>query len=201
MTRHTFEPQHMMATKAMHKLGDISRDVPDLCIVNAMEGDNYIGAWVEGFGFIGVKFPKATTRPLTFEEIKRYDGMRLRINSTVLPTPLKIRAGDQGVGSSVHTEGCQHDWSDPVDVHSMPKHCTKCKMWYTDYSPPEELPEKWEIVEDGWAFQTNVWHGILALAAKEGESSGKFLDIEGPTKEAAVLRGMNYILNNPEGEL
>ena len=62
----------MMATKAIHNLGDISRDIPDLCYINTEDDDNYIGGWVSGFGFINVKFPKNTTRELTPEEYKKY---------------------------------------------------------------------------------------------------------------------------------
>ena len=68
-------PRFMMATKAMSggiQPIDISRDEPDLCQVWSEAGDNYIGAWETGFGFVNVRFPKATTRPLTDEEITRY---------------------------------------------------------------------------------------------------------------------------------
>ena len=61
-------PHYMMATTAIHQLGDISREKLDLCIIEGEEGENYIGQWVEGYGFINVKFPKATTRELTGEE-------------------------------------------------------------------------------------------------------------------------------------
>lgn len=73
--------RHMMATTAIHKLGDISRDEPDLCIVYKEDEENYIGNWVEGFGFIEVKFPKETTRPLTEEEKKSHIGKYLTINN------------------------------------------------------------------------------------------------------------------------
>jgi hypothetical protein len=69
--------KYMMATKANHLLGDISRDVPDLCLVSDEGGDSYIGNWVEGLGFFNVEFPKATTRELTPEEIEKYHGRRL----------------------------------------------------------------------------------------------------------------------------
>ena len=83
-------PRYMMATKADHQLGDISRDEPDICRVESEDGDNYIGAWVTGFGFFNVKFPKDTTRDLTPEEIDHYDGRHYRINSQ--PSfPIKVR--------------------------------------------------------------------------------------------------------------
>lgn len=66
--------KYMMATTAIHKTGDINRKEPDLCIIFKEEDDNYIGNWVTGFGFIGVKFPKNTTRDLTPEEVEKYHG-------------------------------------------------------------------------------------------------------------------------------
>lgn len=63
-----FEPRYMMATKADHQLGDISRDEPDFCWITGEDEDNYIGHWITGFGFVNVKFPKETTRDLTPEE-------------------------------------------------------------------------------------------------------------------------------------
>ena len=66
--------KYMMATKAIHKTGDISRETPDICIVSNEDKDNYIGNWIYGFGFIDVKFPKATTRKLTTAEVKHYHG-------------------------------------------------------------------------------------------------------------------------------
>lgn len=71
--------RYMMATKAIHKLGDISRDLPDLAWIEGEDGDDYIGVWVEGFGFADVRFPKATTRELTAEERERYDGAHLEL--------------------------------------------------------------------------------------------------------------------------
>lgn len=70
-------PKYMMATTAIHKLGDISSDTPDICIVHGEDGDDYIGHWVTGLGFIDVRFPKATTFDLTDEDKAKYNGMRL----------------------------------------------------------------------------------------------------------------------------
>lgn len=75
---------YLMATKAMHKLGDISRDEPDLCVVFSETDTDYIGRWVEGFGFANVRFPKATTRELTAEEKARYDGRYLAMGDVLL---------------------------------------------------------------------------------------------------------------------
>lgn len=89
--------RYMMATRAYHKLGDISGDAPDLCVVNPKvkhvpgdgtsvdeifnlpapnvpDGDYYVGQWVSGFGFTNVHFPVETTRPLTEEEIVKFEN-------------------------------------------------------------------------------------------------------------------------------
>ena len=68
MTDKTF-PRYMMGTKASTKLGhDISRDEYDYCYIQRQEADNYIGSWVEGFGFFDVEFPVESTRECTPEE-------------------------------------------------------------------------------------------------------------------------------------
>ena len=78
------EHRYMMATRAIHRMGDISREEPDLCVVDkdlvfvshpadGLGGDCYVGMWVEGFGFFNVYFPVSTTRPLTEEEIQHYE--------------------------------------------------------------------------------------------------------------------------------
>lgn len=82
-------PKYMMATTAIAKIGDISRDEPDICRIDREEGDDYIGAWVTGFGFFDVRFPKATTRELTDAEFEHYNGKRYQISSQP-PIPLKI---------------------------------------------------------------------------------------------------------------
>ena len=71
--------KYMMATKAIHMLGDISRDEEDLCLIHGKDPENYIGSWVTGFGFIDVKFPKKTTRELTQDEIEKYNSMSVQI--------------------------------------------------------------------------------------------------------------------------
>lgn len=58
-----------MGTEAHHSLGDISRENPDALIVRETHPDCYIGEWLTGFGFVGVRFPKSTTRPLTVPEL------------------------------------------------------------------------------------------------------------------------------------
>jgi hypothetical protein len=58
-----------MGTTAHHKLGDISRTEPDVFIVREEWPEDYMGEWLTGFGFINVRFPKATSRPLTVVEL------------------------------------------------------------------------------------------------------------------------------------
>lgn len=91
------DTKYMMATKAMHKTGDISRAIPDLCVVTDLDAENYIGNWVTGFGFVEVKFPKATTRELTFAEIEKYHGMPLAIGEMLA----FINLTDEKVGRPV----------------------------------------------------------------------------------------------------
>lgn len=79
----------MMATKAVHGLGDISRPNDDLCVITDEDGDNYIGNWMTGFGFVSVKFPKSTTRPLTTDEVDHYHGMPIGIGDAVFFLNLK----------------------------------------------------------------------------------------------------------------
>jgi hypothetical protein len=64
----------MIATTALHQLGDISRDEPDFCIIYSEADDAYIGRWLEGLGFENVRFPKETTRDLTSEEQEMVDA-------------------------------------------------------------------------------------------------------------------------------
>lgn len=81
--------KYMMATKAIHKLGDISNDSPDLCYIYGEDEQNYIGNWITGFGFINVKFPKETTRDLTPEEIEEYNNTYFQLASNP-PFKLKV---------------------------------------------------------------------------------------------------------------
>lgn len=66
----------MWATTAIHKLGDISRDEGDHCHIFGEDGDNYVGNWITGYGFIEVRFPKSTTRDLTPEEAEEQKKIR-----------------------------------------------------------------------------------------------------------------------------
>jgi hypothetical protein len=79
--------KYMIATKAIHMLGDISRKEEDLCIISKEDEENYIGMWVTGFGFFDVKFPKETTRELTQEEVNKYNETYVQINNQV---PVKL---------------------------------------------------------------------------------------------------------------
>ena len=71
----------MMATTAIHQLGDISSEEPDICVIYDEDDKNWIGNWVYGFGFFNIRFPKATTRELTSEEIEYYQEASVQINN------------------------------------------------------------------------------------------------------------------------
>lgn len=73
--------RYMMATVAHHQLGDISSDRPMLCDIDGEDEENYIGNWVEGFGFVEVQFPKATTRELTDDEKNFHNGRTLMMGT------------------------------------------------------------------------------------------------------------------------
>lgn len=83
------EPQHVrMATAAFTctkdepdaHYTDISRDEPDFCVVYGEHADGCLkGRWVEGFGFVGVHFPRETTREITPDEQERYQALNLVI--------------------------------------------------------------------------------------------------------------------------
>jgi len=64
----------MFGTVAEHKLGDVSRFGKSLewhlCRVRDT-GEEFVGQWVLGFCFIGIKFSKATTRELSADEMAR----------------------------------------------------------------------------------------------------------------------------------
>lgn len=81
--------KYMMATVATHKTGDISRNIPDLCVIGESDDENYIGNWVTGFGFVDVKFPKATTRELTVEEVEKYHGSVVAVGNCCIVLNLK----------------------------------------------------------------------------------------------------------------
>lgn len=78
--------RHMMATVAHHKLGDVSRDKPDLAWIREEHDDHYVGEWVSGLGLINLRFPKATTRDLTDVERERYAGCVVETAGRVTPT-------------------------------------------------------------------------------------------------------------------
>jgi hypothetical protein len=74
----------MMATKAKHPVGDLSLSKPCLCIIDREEGDYYVGSWVLGFCVIDMKFPKVSTRELTEEEVKHWNGRGLCVGNRLV---------------------------------------------------------------------------------------------------------------------
>ena len=73
--------RYMMATVAHHQLGDISSGQPTLCDIDSEDEENYIGNWVDGFGFMEVRFPKVTTRELTDNEKSYHNGRVLMMGN------------------------------------------------------------------------------------------------------------------------
>lgn len=73
----------MWATTAIHKLGDISRDLGDFCEIWYEDDENWIGNWITGYGFVEVKFPKSTTRELAPEESEAQSKMRYALGSGI----------------------------------------------------------------------------------------------------------------------
>lgn len=79
------KPKYMMATTALHTMGDISSKTPDLCVISSEDQDNYIGMWVFGYGFFNVKFPKSSTRELTPEEKNEWNGQLTELSGMLRP--------------------------------------------------------------------------------------------------------------------
>jgi hypothetical protein len=61
--------RYIWATTAEHSLGDISRDEGDIAMVTHADETHHVGHWLTGFGFINVRFPKATSRELSWVEL------------------------------------------------------------------------------------------------------------------------------------
>ena len=111
-------PVYKMATKAEHLMGDISRKDADLCVIHSEDDKNYIGNWVEGYGFIDVRFPKETTRDLTEEEINHFNrgiccmgGMYwyLHVGKSTEPGLLAVEDLDAGLKVDVTTQNSLYE--------------------------------------------------------------------------------------------
>lgn len=81
----TQSDRYMMATQAIHAVGNISRDEPHLAIVYRETERDYIGEWATGVGFINVRFPKETTRELTEDEKTLYRSRLIEIGGMTRP--------------------------------------------------------------------------------------------------------------------
>ncbi len=66
---------------AIHKLGNIGREEDDFIRVFEEDEEYYIGNFVQGFGFIDVKFKKRDCRSLTKEEVDHLNGRWHGINN------------------------------------------------------------------------------------------------------------------------
>jgi len=85
------KPKYLMGTKAIHLLGDISRDEFDLFSTSAETEKYWIGMWVTGFGFFNVLFPKETSRELTNEEVEKYNKTYVQLSSN---PPIKLNVSN-----------------------------------------------------------------------------------------------------------
>lgn len=85
--------RYMMATQAIHAVGNISRDEPSLAIVYDETERDYVGEWATGMGFINVRFPKETTRDLTDEERTFYGSKRIEVGGLSRPIDLGKKEG------------------------------------------------------------------------------------------------------------
>jgi len=81
--------KYMMATTAIHKLGDLSRNPSDLCRVSKESVTDYYGMWITGMSVFNIRFPKETTRELTKEEIEKYNNTYIQL-SNYTPQKLKV---------------------------------------------------------------------------------------------------------------
>jgi hypothetical protein len=76
------KPRYMIlkgGSPAIHKLGDIGREVDDLIFVQSETDDHFIGIFVEGFGFMDVEFQKNDCRPLTHGEFEKLNNSQIRL--------------------------------------------------------------------------------------------------------------------------
>ena len=63
----------LLATRAYHRLGDVSRKKLDLCFVSGETEKFFIGCWYKHSFLTDVIFPKKTTRKIaSAEEAKKY---------------------------------------------------------------------------------------------------------------------------------
>ncbi len=81
-------PGYMMAMEATHQTGPLKKlddedNEPELCHVTRTVLDEYVGQFIEGMGFMGVRFPVKTTRRLTEEEFNKYHGRTMSINGGI----------------------------------------------------------------------------------------------------------------------
>jgi len=102
--------RYLMATTARHALGDLSRDQPHLALIYGEDGDDWIGEWVTGIGYINVRFPKANCRELTAEERAEYQNRIVQAGNGTFRIDIagEDACGARGIGDhdcAEHGEG------------------------------------------------------------------------------------------------
>jgi len=75
------EPRYLMGNEAYHLLGDIGRDEDDIFQAYGETEDYWIGAWITGYGYFNVCFPKETSRELTPEEVEYWSKQYIAVGS------------------------------------------------------------------------------------------------------------------------
>ena len=76
--------RYMMGTIAHHGCaGDVSKESPHICLVyyEDEDGNDWIGQWLEEPEVFDVRFPKQSTRDLTWEEKQLYHKRRLVVGN------------------------------------------------------------------------------------------------------------------------
>lgn len=160
----------MMATEAQHLTGDISSNTPDLCVVHGEESDNWIGNWVTGFGFMNVKFPKATTRELTQEEKEKYHNNWIAVGSqfryqlkTNMPENLEPKLRDKTIvvitrNSTYRFGPADENGERTISRDGKPLKHTSCKIEYLAVG--EELLAEW-LDGSGLGLRTTTVQSVV----------------------------------------
>ena len=79
----------LMATRASHKLGDVSCEKFTLAAFHTEEDNAYIGHFIEGAGLIDLVFPKSGCRWLTEEEVAVLVRKRLKFSGPLQAATLE----------------------------------------------------------------------------------------------------------------
>ena len=76
--------KYMTAGTSYFPNGKFFSQKPDLCVVWGIKGDEYIGQYVYGTGFINIRFLRETTRNLNKAERKEHNGRKLCLSGVII---------------------------------------------------------------------------------------------------------------------